>query len=116
MGLKRKINQYIDAGFPVLYINSFEDDKLDVMLKELGEGKDIVEWNAAKGLVDFETKTPQLVLSDDLSSVLNLFLDRDELERKIIVLKDIQKLAQHLHQKLVIETVFLLRKSNILGL
>ena len=47
MGLKRKINQYIDAGFPVLYINSFEDDKLDVMLKELGEGKDIVEWNAA---------------------------------------------------------------------
>ena len=90
MGLKRKINQYIDAGFPVLYINSFEDDKLDVMLKELGEGKDIVEWNAAKGLVDFETKTPQLVLSDDLSSVLNLFLDRDELERKIIVLKDIQ--------------------------
>lgn len=90
MGLKCKINQYIDAGFPVLYINSFEDDKLDVMLKGLGEGKEIVEWNAAKGLVDFETKNPQLTFSDDLSRVLNLFLDREELERKIIVLKDIQ--------------------------
>ena len=88
--LKRKINQYIDAGFPILYINSFEDDKIDIMIKEFGEGKEVIEWNAAKGMVDFETKNPQLIASNYLSSTLDLFMDRDELERKIIVLKDIQ--------------------------
>lgn len=89
--LKNTISQYIDAGFPILYINSFEDDKIDGILGELAENKEILEWNGAKGLVDFETKTPQCSAIGDLAGVLELFMNREELERKILVFKDIHR-------------------------
>lgn len=88
-GLKRKINQYIDAGFPILYINSFEDDKIDSMIREVGEQKEIVEWNKAKGIVDFDTKVSQLSELSELTTALDFYLDKEDLERTILVLKDI---------------------------
>lgn len=89
VGLKKKISQYIDAGFPILYINSFEDEKIDSMIRGIGEQKEIVEWNRARGIVDFDTKISQLSTICDLADALDLYLDKAELERKIIVLKDI---------------------------
>ena len=86
--LKQKLNQYVDAGFPILYINSFEDDKVDDIIEEIGDRKEIIEWNGAKGMVNFSTKVPQLAMSGGLSETLNLFMEREELERKILVLKD----------------------------
>lgn len=86
--LKDKLNQYIDAGFPILYINSFEDDKVDDIIREIGDRKEIIEWNGARGMVNFATKAPQLISAGGLSETLNLFLERDELDRKILVLKD----------------------------
>ncbi len=89
VGLKQKVSQYIDAGFPILYINSFEDEKIDSMIREIGEQKEIVEWNRARGLVEFDTKVALLSTLSELTDALDLYLERDELERKIIVLKDI---------------------------
>ena len=86
--LKDKLNQYIDAGFPILYINSFEDDKVDDIIREIGDRKEIIEWNGARGMVNFTTKAPQLISAGGLSETLNLFLEKDELGRKILVLKD----------------------------
>lgn len=86
--LKDKLNQYIDAGFPILYINSFEDDKVDDIIREIGDRKEIIEWNGARGMVNFATKAPQLISAGGLSETLNLFLEKDELDRKILVLKD----------------------------
>ena len=86
--LKDKLNQYIDAGFPIIYINSFEDDKVDDIIREIGDRKEIIEWNGARGMVNFTTKAPQLISAGGLSETLNLFLEKDELDRKILVLKD----------------------------
>ncbi len=30
--LKSKLVRYIDAGFPIIYINTFEEDKVDVII------------------------------------------------------------------------------------
>ena len=79
--LKDKLNQYIDAGFPILYINSFEDDKVDDIIREIGDRKEIIEWNGARGMVNFTTKAPQLISAGGLSETLNLFLVKDELVR-----------------------------------
>ena len=86
--LKDKLNQYIDAGFPILYINSFEDDKVDDIIREIGDRKEIIEWNGARGMVNFATKAPQLISAGGLSETLNLYLEKDELDSKILVLKD----------------------------
>ena len=38
--LKYKLVRYIDAGFPIIYINTFEEDKLDSIIAEISSGKD----------------------------------------------------------------------------
>ena len=88
-GLKQKLSQYIDAHFPILYINSFESDKVDDMIREIGDWREIIEWNGARGMVDFNTKVPFLVGNESLSDMLNFYLEKDELANKLIVLKDI---------------------------
>lgn len=78
----------MDAGFPIIYVDSYEEEKIDSILKDIAEGREVIEWNGARGLVDFDTKVPQLFNMNELPAVLDLFLDKEELERKIIVLKD----------------------------
>ena len=31
--LKSKFARYIDAGFPIIYLNTFEEDKVDTIIK-----------------------------------------------------------------------------------
>ena len=86
--LKSKLARYIDAGFPVIYINTFEEDKVDTIISELSLGNDIYEWNETNGYIDFENKTA--VMEDcTLSCMLDQLKTVDLLDRKIIVLKDV---------------------------
>ena len=52
--LKSKLLQYIDAGFPIIYINTFEEDKVDDIIREISAGKEVYEWNEVNGYIDFE--------------------------------------------------------------
>lgn len=85
---KGKLVRYIDAGFPIIYINTFEEDKVDSLIPEISSGKEVYEWNETNGYIDFETKTP---LQEDCS--LEIMLDQlktpDLLDRKILIFKDI---------------------------
>ena len=55
--LMNKLIRYIDAGFPILYINSFEENKADEIIQVAACGRTILEWNGSNGYVDFATKT-----------------------------------------------------------
>jgi ATPase, AAA family len=85
--LKYKLVRYIDAGFPIIYINTFEEDKVDSIITEISLGKEVYEWNETNGYIDFETKAP---LHEDcgLEQMLEELKTEDLLERKIILLKD----------------------------
>lgn len=85
--LKSKLVRYIDAGFPIIYINTFEEDKVDAIVTEISSGKEVYEWNETNGYIDFENKTP---LQEDcgLEQMLAQLKTADLLDRKIIVLKD----------------------------
>lgn len=86
--LKGMLMRYIDAGFPIIYINTFEEDKVDAIVSEISFGKEVYEWNETNGYIDFETKTP---IQEDcgLEQMLNQMKTSDLLDRKIILLKDI---------------------------
>lgn len=86
--LKTKLARYIDAGFPIIYLNSFEEDKVDSIIKDVGKGKEIYEWNETNGYIDFETKTPEIE-DCTLEAMLNVLKSPEMLDRKIIVLKDV---------------------------
>ena len=85
---KAKLVRYIDAGFPIIYINTFEEDKVDSLISEISSGKEVYEWNETNGYIDFETKAP---LQEDCS--FERMLDQLKvpalLDRKILVFKDI---------------------------
>ena len=85
---KAKLVRYIDAGFPIIYINTFEEDKVDSLIPEISSGKEVYEWNETNGYIDFETKTP---LQEDcsLESMLDQLKTPDLLDRKILIFKDI---------------------------
>ena len=86
--LKSKLIRYIDAGFPIIYLNTFEEDKVDEIVTSISFGKEIYEWNETNGYIDFETKTP-LMEDCTLELMLDQLKPRDLLERKIILLKDV---------------------------
>lgn len=85
---KSKLVRYIDAGFPIIYVNTFEEDKVDTIISEIRSGKEVYEWNETDGYIDFETKTPMMedcTLEELLDQLKTMVL----LDRKLIVLKDI---------------------------
>lgn len=86
--LKAKLIRYIDAGFPIIYMNTFEDDKVDEIVSSVSSGKEVYEWNETNGYIDFETKTPMME-DCTLEMMLDQLKDYDYLDRKIILLKDI---------------------------
>lgn len=86
--LKSKLARYIDAGFPIIYMNTFEEDKVDELVDSVSAGKEIYEWNETNGYIDFETKAPMME-DCSLEMMLEQLKTLDLLDRKIIVLKDI---------------------------
>lgn len=88
VNLKRNLARYIDAGFPIIYINTFEEEKVDELVTSISAGREIYEWNGTNGYIDFETKAP---MQEDcsLEMLLNQLKDRELLDRKIVLLKDI---------------------------
>ena len=69
--LKTKLGRYIDAGFPVIYFNTFEEDKVDTIIEQVNFGKEIYKQNETNGYIDFKTKSP---LIEDCS--LEMMLDQ----------------------------------------
>lgn len=87
MKLKEQLIKYVDAGYPIIFINSFEEIKTDAIIKEVMGGREGLEWNGAKGFVDFRTKQP-LIKGKNLVETLRLLDSDNELYRKFLVLKD----------------------------
>ena len=86
--LKEKVSRYIDAGIPIIYICSFEENKVDDIIDEIKTDREVYEWNGTNGYVNFENKTP-MIEDFSFNSMLNLLKSKEFLERKIILFKDI---------------------------
>lgn len=86
--LKDKLARYIDARFPIIYLNTFEEDKVDAIIKEVSSSKEIYEWNETNGYIDFETKAP-MIEDCTLEMMLDQLKTQEMLDRKIILLKDV---------------------------
>lgn len=87
MSIKSELISYIDAGFPIVYINSFEELKMDGIIRDVMGGRKGLEWNGAKGFCDFQNKSV-LIPDKALSDTLELLCADEELNRKFLVIKD----------------------------
>lgn len=98
MNLSENIRRYIDAGFPILYLNSFEERVMDESIQKAAEdsggvGK-ILEWNGIGGFADFDTKRSFEMQDASLSGILNFLLSGRELDGNVLVIKDAASLLE----------------------
>lgn len=87
MQINKALNSYIDSGFPIIYINSFEETKVDGIISSVMGGRKGLEWNGSESFCDFKTKRV-LIPENDLPSTLSLLCADNELDRKFLVIKD----------------------------
>lgn len=89
MKLEKKLTSYIDAGFPILYINSYEESKIDTVIRNSASGRKILEWNGVNGFSDFYTKHSMSMQDSTLTGTIRFLLQSNELDGNILVIKDL---------------------------
>lgn len=85
-----KLKWYIDAGFPILYIQTFEEGKADGIIADAAGKKKVYEWNGSDGLVDFKTKAA-LVTGLSLEDALTQLKAGKDLDHRLLVIKDVSE-------------------------
>ncbi len=95
MTLKENLSRYLDAGFPILYINSFEESKIEETIKEVADRRTVGIWSLASGYGEYSTKTNQWEMpptkdeNTEIETVLSNKLSfESDLERTILLIKD----------------------------
>lgn len=95
--IENKLVHYIDAGFPIVYINTFEEIKTDKIISNMADKtyRKVYEWGNSNGFtqwskVDDEiVKVRQFEGPKSLDFTLNILKEDEELSEKILVIKDI---------------------------
>lgn len=85
--VKGSLGRYVDAGFPILYIYTFDEAEADKYISSIAGRKKVLEWNGANGFVDFITKNI-LIADQPLEATLSLLKNGNELHRSLLVIKD----------------------------
>lgn len=85
-----KLKWYIDAGFPILYIQTFEEGKADGIIADAAGKKRVYEWNGSDGLVDFKTKAA-LETKLSLEDALTQLKAGKNLDHRLLVIKDVSE-------------------------
>lgn len=83
-----KLKWYIDARFPILYLRTFEEEKVDRIIAAAAREKEVIEWNEAYGFVDFQNKTSRATYPS-LEKFLTEKAAGKNLDRQLLVLKDV---------------------------
>ena len=95
LSVSEVLASYVDALYPIVYINHFDFNLVDNIITSINEDVCCVEFNNALGKIDFKTKSP-ISKCDLISFLENEFEDSYEIEEKykngrFLILKDIHK-------------------------
>lgn len=84
---KDLLTSYMDALFPIIYINHFDFKVIDDILKDITKGKNVIEYHDGLGILNFKTKA--LEKECDLVTFLKLSRDDGYDDETVILLKDV---------------------------
>lgn len=89
MSLESKLIQYRDAGYPIIFVETYEEEKVDRVITKIAKTAriSVIEWNGAVGVCDFAKKVRKGTKKMSLYEALEI-LQLDDLNRKMIVIKD----------------------------
>lgn len=79
-----RLTRYMDAGFPLLYVDTFEEEKAVDAIRKTARGLGLLEWNI-RGFFDHQSHAS--MTGQSLADTLELLLSDDSsLNRKALVL------------------------------
>ena len=87
MNQRENVRSHVQAHYPILYFETFEEKTADSLIGELAEGRKILEWNMARGHVHFHNKQPMGSNYTDLQTALDNWLDQP-LDGHFLVIRD----------------------------
>ena len=95
-----KLAAYVEALYPIIYINNFDFHAVDELIADAANGIDVHEYNEAGHYVDFKYKTPKNIHDSygDLSGFLRIF-DTNDPRKAFLILKDIHHYLKNGDQK-----------------
>ena len=72
--LKDRLILYLDSGFPILYLETFEEEKAETLVREVAgispddqRGREVVEWNVHGLFFRRRKKRDKVGLAESLS-------------------------------------------------
>lgn len=86
--VERDLGNYIDAGFPIIYIRTFEEIKAEKYIASIAGQREVHEWNGADGYVNFRTKAARNMPNPTLEATLSFLKKGKNLDRQMLVIKD----------------------------
>ena len=96
--LTQDLVQYMEAGFPIIYLNTFEEAAADGLLRSVSQGKRIIEWNSSLGYSEYSPHDGKFLVSHTkmtLDAVMEQKIDsNEEFERSLFVIKDAHTLLE----------------------
>ena len=84
--LLENMRSHVESHYPILYLVTFEEEAGDSLINDLADGREIQEWNMARGRVRFDTKAP-LTTYMDLPAALENWLDQ-ELDNHFLIIRN----------------------------
>lgn len=94
--MENKLIYYIDAGLPIVYINTFEEIKTDKIISNIADKtyRKVYEWEDSNGFTQWNKidneikKIRQFEDKKNLDFTLNILKEDEELSESILVIKD----------------------------
>ena len=92
-----RLREYIDAQVPIIYIDSFDDNKIDELILQVTGSRRVWEWNEVDGCVDrkkvengeYTSIHSSLDTEKSLHEWIRYGVREEEFHRKILIIKDI---------------------------
>lgn len=86
---ERNFVRYTDAGLPILYVDTFEDDKAKKIIRELcrKNHRNVIEWNLLNAF-DYSDGQTMALPKLDLASTLQFLIEDGNLNNKTLILQD----------------------------
>lgn len=112
MSLKDNIARYLDACFPILYLHSFEEEKMESLIKEVADRRTIATWSFASGYGEYSTGSDEWLIpptredAPGIETILtNKLFYETELNRSILVLKDAHLILENPRNVLLLKEI-----------
>lgn len=90
--LVNSLIQYMEAGFPIIYLNTFEETSADEIIRSIAQQKRIIEWSSSYGYSEYLPSESRYLIPAskmELNAVMEQKInDNNEFDKSIFIIKD----------------------------